>query len=102
VTKPTHQSIHPNSQAVVHQLLEHGADPNREDGVESCALLEACKCGHDEIIATLVASGGRLGATPRIAARLCQAVSSNDLPLLARLLQAGADPCAADYVRALA
>ncbi|GFH26632.1 potassium channel AKT2, partial [Haematococcus lacustris] len=69
------------------------------DNLESCALWEACKKGHDGVLQLLVAGGGSLGSGPLVATRLCRAVGSGDLPLLARLLRARADPCAADYDR---
>lgn len=50
--------------AVVKLLLQHGADPTREDGLGRCAILEACTHDHDAVIDVLRIAGARYIAPP--------------------------------------
>ncbi|PSC71927.1 potassium channel SKOR [Micractinium conductrix] len=85
---------------VVQVLLTAGADANLQDQLGSCALLEACKYGHDDLIVTLKKSHASLDghkSSVEQAAVLCTAVFDGDLPLLRRLLLAGVAVDAGDY-----
>ena len=43
---------------MVEILLAAGANPALADNLGSCALLEACKYGHDDLVNVLVKVGG--------------------------------------------
>ena len=71
-----------------------------QDQLGSCALLEACKYGHDGVLAQLRAAGASLdGSKSSVeqAAVLCTAVFDGDLPLLRRLILSGVAVNSGDY-----
>lgn len=47
-------------------LLEGGADPCLRDNLGGCALLEACRHGHDQIIHMMISSGARFSPNPAL------------------------------------
>lgn len=81
-------------------LLAVNATINAKDNTGRTALLEAAKAGHEDILHTLLSRGAKLALDPQAQAQaLCGAVSRGDTVQLKHLLQAGADPNAADYDR---
>lgn len=52
---------------VVKLLIDAGCDVNAQDQLGSCALLETCAHGHDDILATLKRAGARRVCLPCVA-----------------------------------
>ncbi|CAL5221935.1 g4209 [Coccomyxa viridis] len=81
-------------------LISAGADVMLRDNLKRNPLLEACVAGHSDIIELLTRQGATLGREQdRIAmgAQLCTCVFEGNLPLLRRLIRAGAAADAGDY-----
>lgn len=56
---------------VAAMLLRSGANPNLKDNLGSCALLEACKYGHDDLVKLLKQHGARCGHGARFCFDSC-------------------------------
>ncbi|BDA49938.1 probable potassium channel AKT2 [Coccomyxa sp. Obi] len=79
-------------------LISAGADVAIKDNLNRNGLMEACIHGHTAIIELLRRQGATLGQEPvAMASHLCTCVFEGDLPLLRRLIAAGAPADVGDY-----
>ncbi|CAL8465533.1 g5069 [Coccomyxa elongata] len=79
-------------------LISAGADVAAKDNLNRNALMEACIHGHTQIIELLRRQGATLGQEAvAMASHLCTCVFEGDLPLLRRLITAGAPADVGDY-----
>ncbi|KAK9903334.1 hypothetical protein WJX75_003130 [Coccomyxa subellipsoidea] len=79
-------------------LISAGADVSAKDSLNRNALMEACIHGHADIVELLRRQGATLGQDRvAMASQLCTCVFEGDLPLLRRLVSAGAPADAGDY-----
>jgi ankyrin repeat protein len=86
------------AQAALKMLLSAGANPNIRDNLGGCALQEAVKAGHMDIMNMLVEAGAQLCLSPGdLAGQLCSLVNDGNEQLLGRYITAGADVNVGDY-----
>jgi ankyrin repeat protein len=86
------------SQVALKMLLSAGANPNIRDNLGGCALQEAVKAGHMDLVKLLVEAGGQLCLSPGdLAGQLCSLVYDGNHQLLGRYIAAGADVNVGDY-----
>jgi ankyrin repeat protein len=78
---------------VVKALLNHGADPDAQDGFGWTALMKAADAGHEAVVEALLGADAKVGLSARDGATaLFLAARSGHAALLPPLLRRGADP----------
>jgi len=88
----------PEAPRIVAQLLAGGADVNIVSGGANSALMEASHMGNLEILNMLLAAGATVNHTNQYGetALMTASMSRGKVAIVARLLQAGADPALQD------
>ena len=91
---PLHEAASEGNQSIAQLLIQQGADVNRQWGIYGNALQAAVVGDHRDLVEVLIASGADVNAQGgNFGTALMAAVEkTGSMPIIRRLLEAGADP----------